>query len=360
MPLCLKTNHRSDPAILIGKYVASSPDIGIAAKEYAGKSRGSGGQTAQARCHMGNDLQQSVQRRIFGNETLEVVYRTLTLPEESGGRYPELEPSVTVLENGILCERDVAVPMRDGTIIYTDVYRPEGTEKATRDHRVEPWWEACRRVRGAACPGLPGTVSTMAKWEGPNPAYWCRYGYAVVNPDSRGAGHSQGDQVVFCTQEGRDGCDLVEWVAAQPWCNGNVGLSGNSWLAIAQWFIAAERPPHLAAMAPWEGFNDYYYRNHGCIGGVTETGFVGNIIERAAGKGGIEDIPAMLRKYPLRNGYWEDKAARIENIEIPAYVVAALRHTQQGYLRRLSPPQVSEQVASGSQYPGMGRLLQPP
>ena len=212
--------------------------------------------------------------------------------------------------------------MRDGTIIYTDVYRPEGTERVPA---IIAWSPYGKRARGVmpSIPGVPeGTVSTMAKWEGPNPAYWCRYGYAVVNPDSRGAGHSQGDQVVFCTQEGRDGCDLVEWVAAQPWCNGNVGLSGNSWLAIAQWFIAAERPPHLAAMAPWEGFNDYY-RDHGCIGGVTETGFVGNIIERAAGKGGIEDIPAMLRKYPLRNGYWEDKAAGIENIEIPAYVVAS-------------------------------------
>jgi len=44
----------------------------------------------------------------------------------------------------------------------------------------------------------------------------------------------------------------------QPWSNGKVGLSGVSYLAISQWFVASHQPPHLAAINPWEGFSDMY------------------------------------------------------------------------------------------------------
>lgn len=57
-----------------------------------------------------------------------------------------------------------------------------------------------------------------------------------------------------------------------PWCNGSVALVGNSWLAIAQWFIAAERPPHLKCIAPFEGASDAY-RESLCRGGVPQPQF---------------------------------------------------------------------------------------
>ncbi len=89
--------------------------------------------------------------------------------------------------------------------------------------------------------GVPeGALSPGAKFEGPDPAYWCHHGYAVINPDSRGVGNSEGDIAFWGTGDGEDGYDLIEWVAAQEWCNGRVGMAGNSWLAIAQWYIAAE------------------------------------------------------------------------------------------------------------------------
>ena len=57
-------------------------------------------------------------------------------------------------------------------------------------------------------------------------------------------------------QDAEDGYDVVEFLGHQKWCNGSVGMAGNSWLAIAQYFVAAEQPPSLKAIAPWEGCGD--------------------------------------------------------------------------------------------------------
>jgi predicted acyl esterase len=259
----------------------------------------------------------------YKNEQIEVIYRAATPIDKSmpPGKYPALAPGVTT-EDGIIYERDIPVTMRDGVVIYTDIYRPEG---ATNVPAIVAYSHYGKRQGYLGMPtlGVPdGTVSPMAKFEAPDPAYWCRYGYAVINPDSRGIGNSEGDIGFWGTQEGRDGYDLIEWVAARDWCNGKVTLSGSSWLGITQWFIAAEKPPHLAAIAPWEGFDDFY-REGCCIGGIPEVGFVSMAIEGLCGHGRIEDIPAMMEKYPFINGFWEDKIARVENIEIPAYVVSS-------------------------------------
>jgi hypothetical protein len=94
-------------------------------------------------------------------------------------------------------------------------------------------------------------LSGLQKWEGPDPAYWCARGYAVINVDIRGAFCSEGDLLMFGHQEAEDGAQFVTWVSNQPWCNGKVGMTGNSWLACAQWRIGSLRPKGLAALAPW-------------------------------------------------------------------------------------------------------------
>ena len=63
---------------------------------------------------------------------------------------------------------------------------------------------------------------------------------------------------MFDTNEPKDGYDLVEWIARQPWCDGNVGMIGISYYACVQVFVAAEQPPHLKAIFPWEVFYDLY------------------------------------------------------------------------------------------------------
>lgn len=99
--------------------------------------------------------------------------------------------------------------------------------------------------------GVPlRSLSEYQAWEGPDPGYWVQHGYAIVNADARGAGKSDGNIYVMGSQEGQDGADVIDWIGSQHWCNGKVGLSGNSWLAAVQWHIAAHKPKHLAAIAP--------------------------------------------------------------------------------------------------------------
>lgn len=270
---------------------------------------------------------------------IQTAFRTAKPATDPNGRYPGFKPGTTTLTAGtvvkpgarplacdIIFERDLAVALRDGTVVYVDVLRPAG---GTDLPAVVAWSPYGKEEGNQLLDDFPfragvakDAVSGLQKWEAPDPAYWCAHGYAIVNPDARGAYGSQGDVYFFGTQEGRDGCDVVEWVAAQGWCNGKVGLAGNSWLAIAQWFIAAERPPHLAAIAPWEGLNDLY-RHDLVRGGIPDAGFNESIVQATYGPGRVEDLPAMVARYPLMNAYWEDKAAALEKVDVPAYVVAS-------------------------------------
>jgi putative CocE/NonD family hydrolase len=100
-----------------------------------------------------------------------------------------------------------------------------------------------------------------------------------------------------------DGYDFVEWAAAQPWSNKKVAFSGNSYLAISQWFIAAEQPPHLAAIAPWEGFYDSY-REASRRGGIAQPGFGEEILQTFAGRAYVEDLNRMQIDDDLMSPYW--------------------------------------------------------
>jgi predicted acyl esterase len=264
-----------------------------------------------------------------------------TLPLDAPiGRYPGFHSRTEVLKAGsvqakggcpltvdLICERDVAVLLRDGVTIYADVFRP-----AAVSHPIPAIvaWSPYGKGNGGNQSlddfpfraGVPrSALSGLQMWEAPDPAYWCAQGYAVVNVDARGAYMSEGRQAVWGTQEGRDGYDLVEWIARQSWCNGRVGFAGNSWLAIAQWFIAAERPPHLAAIAPWEGFCDAFRHNY--LGGVVNTAFGESVFDLAVGLNGREDVSAMAKREPRMTPYWQDKVAQVDLIEVPAYVVGS-------------------------------------
>ncbi len=72
------------------------------------------------------------------------------------------------------------------------------------------------------------------------------------------AARSPGQCEPWSQGEAVDFYDAIEWAAAQPWCNGNVGLLGISYYAINQWFVANLQPPSLKAIIPWEGFADLY------------------------------------------------------------------------------------------------------
>ena len=260
------------------------------------------------------------------SDELEIAWRS-GRPLESG-KYPGFQPGGST-ENGVRIERDVAVVMRDGVTIYTDIYRPEGATSIPAiiawspygKHQTGP--EGFDRFPNRTCvpAGVPGQ---WTKFEAPDPAYWCRHGYAVVNPDSRGSWMSEGDLHTIGGREAEDMHDLIEWLAVQAWSNGKVGMSGNSWLAQCQWYAAATRPPHLAAIAPWEGWSDLY-RESVALGGITTapTNWIDFVWGAMHSRSRVEDCPAMASKYPLWNAYWEEKKARHYLTEVPAYVVAS-------------------------------------
>jgi predicted acyl esterase len=242
-----------------------------------------------------------------------------------------IDPQFRSLPVDIVLEKDVAVTLRDGVVIYVDVLRPAGTEQVP----VIVAWSPYGKSQGTApfvtslfgMIGLDnGAVSGLEKFEGPDPAYWCAHGYAICNPDPRGIAHSEGDSAMFGRQEGRDCHDLIEWLAAQEWCTGKVAMSGTSYLTIVQWFTAAEQPPHLTAINPWEGLSDVY-RDLVMRGGMPDLGFTAQLQRNYAGKNQREDVVAEAQRYPLVNDLWEDKIARFDKITVPAYVVASYSNT---------------------------------
>lgn len=251
-------------------------------------------------------------------------------PEERE-RFKYLSPLNTrtyIAEEGIVCMQDIPVTMRDGVTIYVDIYKPEGEAKVPliiswsfygkRPFDGQSEWQ----IMGVP----PQTVSNMSKFESPDPGYWCRHGYAVANVDPRGIGHSEGDFMQFGTQEGRDGYDFIEWAAVQPWCNGRCALAGNSCVAMTQWRIASQCPPHLTCIAPWEGTSDMY-RESLCEGGIPAASFVNLVMREAVGPNYIDDTVKNLERYPFINcTYWKDKDPIWENIRIPVYVTACWNH----------------------------------
>jgi predicted acyl esterase len=230
------------------------------------------------------------------------------------------------IENGMIVERDVAVPMRDGVRLYVDVHRPTGNKKVPALVAWSPYGKH-RPFQYGVFVGNAGVkpewISSYTGFESPDPLYWVAHGYAVINVDIRGVLHSEGDATFWCHDEGDDGYDLVEWMAAQDWCSGKVGMAGVSYLAIAQWQIAAKRPPHLAAINPWEGLSDMY-REFAFHGGIPELAFT-PIWQKSVSYSlnQVEDVPAMMKVHPFFDGYWSTKVAELSKIEVPAYVVAS-------------------------------------
>ena len=244
----------------------------------------------------------------------------------------QVAPPFRPLPIDIIFEKDVAVKLRDGVTIYVDVFRPAGADKVP----VVVAWSPYGKSQGSSMSaigvfGLVGLdnaiVSGLNKFEGPDPAYWCAQGYAICNPDVRGVVDSEGDSVLWDRQEGRDCHDLIEWFAEQTWCTGKVGMSGTSYLAASQWFIAAEQPKHLAAINPWEGVSDVY-RDLVARGGMIDTAFT-RLLQVGAifGKNQQEDVISEAEHYPLMNNLWANKIPDFDSITVPAYVVASYSNT---------------------------------
>ena len=166
-----------------------------------------------------------------------------------------IQTSPTASSYALRIERDVDVPMRDGARLKADVIRPDDGGKFPAIVNLGPYQKDKVWVPPETLEEKP---NPLMNWETVNPEWWVPRGYACVRVDGRGSGKSPGQCEPWSLQEAIDFYDAIEWAAAQPWCNGRVGLSGISYYAINQWFVANLQPPSLHAIIPWEGFADIY------------------------------------------------------------------------------------------------------
>ena len=183
----------------------------------------------------------------------------------------------TELRDGMMIDWDVPITMDDGLVLRADVYRPPQEGKCPVIMSYGPYakglafqdlyttaWE--RMVEGYPDVAA-GSTNKYQNWEVADPEKWVRDGYVIVRVDSRGCGRSPGYIDLWSPREAKDFFNCIEWAAAQPWSNGQVGLNGISYYAMNQWQVASMQPPHLKAMCIWEGAADFYrdLSHHGGI-----------------------------------------------------------------------------------------------
>lgn len=257
----------------------------------------------------------------------------------------------------MIFEKNAAITLRDGAVLRANVFRPDTDERvpvlmthgpygkdAHFADAFKPQFEELKRLY----PGLDtdGSTGHYLRWEVPDPERWVPWNYAIVVVDSRGAGESEGKLAVWSPQEVEDYHDCIEWAGVQAWCNGKVGLLGISYYAMNQWQVAATRPPHLAAICPWEGASDFYRdaSHHGGIFGNAffELWFPKQILSVQHGNGqspyldrdtgtvstgeplseeqlraNRTDIIEAFRTHDLIDGWYRERTADLSKIEVP-------------------------------------------
>ena len=184
----------------------------------------------------------------------------------------------TVHQDGMIIEFDCEAVMRDGTIIRYDIYRPGKEGQYPCITTYGPYSKGMHFSQGYSLfwhdikekypEILKGTSGKYMNWETVDPEKWVPEGYAIAKIDSRGCGRSEGVIDNWTIQEAEDYAECIEKIASLPWCDGNIAGLGISYYAIMQWAVAAQRPPHLKAIIPFEGACDLYreFARHGGIG----------------------------------------------------------------------------------------------
>lgn len=239
--------------------------------------------------------------------------------------------TVTVAPTDIVIDRDTEVPTRDGTVLRLNVYRPPGDDPHPVILSIHPYgkdnlptrrgerWTYSFQYRILRQPA-PLAFSALTGWEAPDPAWWVAQGFAVVNADLRGCGHSDGTAKLLSRQESADTYDVVQWAAGQPWSDGRVVMLGVSYLAMSQYGPAGLHPPALRAICPWEGFTDMY-RDVAFPGGIREKGFMRiwmrslRRITRMA-----YDLARMQDAHRLRDEFWRSLVPDLSAIRVPMLV----------------------------------------
>jgi putative CocE/NonD family hydrolase len=221
-------------------------------------------------------------------------------------------------------QADVLVRMSDGVQVAVRIWRPD-------DERPAPTLFAASPYRYDN-DDLPDTGIYL--WHETGPIHWyVEHGFAYVHLDVRGTGKSGGDYGFFDRRERRDLFEVIEWIAIQPWCNGNVGGIGQSYYAASQWCMASERPPHLRCIAPYDGHVDIcsgWAYTGGIPGAFLNEWWYNNVrpANRTPANGAPSrelplDLSLVVAQHPTRDDFWRERTIHeaLRDVDIPVYSI---------------------------------------
>jgi hypothetical protein len=259
----------------------------------------------------------------------------------------------------VIEERDAMVAMRDGVALAVDVFRPDGEQPVPALLAMSAYGKNAQSLPIAPQPWgtTPRDRSSVYNRgiEAGDPDYLTAHGFAHVIPDLRGIGASEGEYLGWCSpQEAEDGHDLVEWIAAQPWCDGNVGMVGVSYFGAIQPLVAATQPPHLKAIMPWNAPADFY-RECTHHGGILQSFFFhlygGSIQARAAATTKDESSPEELERRieerladPALTVYSQSYEAVKSPERMPGWFDIVMHPTDGPFYRERSPAALYDRI----------------
>lgn len=148
---------------------------------------------------------------------------------------------------GVKLVKNVMIPMRDGVRLAADLYMPHGEAATQGRDRFPIVMDYIPYRKDEANPSYDYY------------SYLPKHGYIVARVDIRGTGASEGINVdEYTLQEQLDGYDTIEWLAAQPWCDGHVNMMGISYGGFTCLQVASHAPPHLTSIIPVDFTDDRY------------------------------------------------------------------------------------------------------
>jgi len=237
--------------------------------------------------------------------------------------YPDVYVRSPQPPAGATLDEHVYVAMRDGVRLCVDLYQPQKAGRYPVLLSLSPYSKDIQQQP----PHWSHAIESGAT------GFYVAHGYVHVIAQGRGCGRSQGQWRWFDDKERTDGHDLIEWIAQQPWCDGNVGMIGDSYWSWSQYFAASAQPPHLKCICLCDGTTDLY-RDACYPGGIFNAAFINQWIAyhaaMAAWPGPVDGKEPPINLHweivnrPFDGAWWQERSARsyLDKIKAPVLSIA--------------------------------------